>query len=141
MAIYILAYGLLNLLMSTALPLAADDGARDRLDNLKGLFHRSHFAALMIGLAMLSPAGIPPLPGFIGKFLIFKNVIAAGYATYAVRGQIGSYLRVHQFIFMSLDAVAPAGDPVRRVAVRASVACRMAALVVAAFPGWMMAHW
>ena len=38
---------------------------RDRLDNLKGLFHRSPFAALMIGIAMLSLAGIPPFPGFV----------------------------------------------------------------------------
>ena len=50
----------------------------------KGLFHRKPFAAIMIAVAMLSLAGIPPLPGFIGKFLIFKNVIAAGYITYAV---------------------------------------------------------
>ena len=33
----------------------------------------------MIAVAMLSLAGIPPFPGFIAKFLIFRNVIAAGY--------------------------------------------------------------
>ena len=62
-AFYLLAYGLMNLLAFAALPPAADDAARDRLDNLKGLFHRAPFAALMIGIAMLSLAGIPPLPG------------------------------------------------------------------------------
>ena len=77
-AFYVLAYGLLNLLAFAALPAADDDRERDRLDNLKGLFQRSPFAALMIGIAMLSLAGIPPFPGFVAKFLIFKNVIAAG---------------------------------------------------------------
>ncbi|CAD5375055.1 NADH-quinone oxidoreductase subunit N [Rubrivivax sp. A210] len=146
-AFYLLAYGLLNLLVFTALPPAADDGERDKLDNLKGLFHRNPFAALMIGLAMLSLAGIPPLPGFVGKFLIFKNVIAAGYPVYAVLGLVGSflgiyfYLRVIQFMFMSPDAEAPVDGPVRGVAVTASLACLAAALVVAVFPGWVMGHW
>ena len=60
--------------------------AADRIDSLKGLFTRSPFAALMIAAAMLSLAGIPPLPGFIAKFLIFRNVMAAGYTSYAVLG-------------------------------------------------------
>ena len=34
----------------------------------------------MIAIAMLSLAGLPPFPGFAAKFLIFKNVIAAGHA-------------------------------------------------------------
>ena len=61
----------------------------------------------MIAVAMLSLAGIPPLPGFVAKFLIFKNVMAAGYTTYAVLGLVGSYLgiyfylRVIQLMFMS----------------------------------------
>ncbi len=147
-AFYLLAYGALNLLVFTALPPAADDSARDRLENLKGLFHRAPFAALMIGLAMLSLAGIPPLPGFVAKFLIFKNVIAAGHVTYGVLGLVGSflgiyfYLRVIQFMFMSPDAAVPAPvpnhGPVRRVAVAASVACLIVAMAVAVFPGWVM---
>ena len=56
---------------------------------------------------MLSLAGIPPFPGFVAKFLIFKNVMAAGYTLYAVLGLVGSYLgiyfylRVIQYLFMS----------------------------------------
>ena len=84
-AFYLLVYGLMNLLAFAALPRNPDDAARDRLDNLKGLFHRDPFAALMIGIAMLSLAGIPPFPGFIAKFLIFKNVIAAGFTLRSAR--------------------------------------------------------
>lgn len=145
-AFYLLAYGLLNLLAFAALPAAADDRERDRLDNLKGLFHREPFAALLIGISMLSLAGIPPLPGFVAKFLIFKNVMAAGHTGYAVLGLVGSYLgiyfylRVIQFMFMSPDAaVAPAGKS-HRLVLGASAACLGAALLVAVFPGWVMAR-
>jgi NADH:ubiquinone oxidoreductase subunit 5 (subunit L)/multisubunit Na+/H+ antiporter MnhA subunit len=97
----------MNVLLFAAVPPDPDDAARDRLDHLKGLFRRDRFAALMIAVAMLSLAGIPPFPGFIAKFLIFKNVMAAGHTLYAVLGLVGSYLgiyfylRVIQFLFMS----------------------------------------
>jgi NADH-quinone oxidoreductase subunit N len=142
---YLLAYGVLNLLAFAALPPAADDRERDLLDNLKGLFHRAPFAALAIGIAMLSLAGIPPFPGFVAKFLIFKNVIAAGYTTYAVLGLVGSYLgiyfylRVIQYMFMSADAPVAANPP-RRYALGASAACLAAALAISVFPGWVIAR-
>jgi len=142
---YLLAYGLLNLLAFAALPAADDDRERDRLDNLKGLFHRAPFAALMIGIAMLSLAGIPPFPGFVAKFMIFRTVVAAGYTTYAVLGLVGSYLgiyfylRVIQFMFMSPDA-AVAATPPRRFALGATLACLIATLCLSLVPGWLIAR-
>ena len=145
-AFYLVAYGLMNLLAFAALPAAADDYARDRLDHLKGLFHRSPYAALMLAIAMLSLAGIPPFPGFVAKFLIFKNVIAAGYTTYAVLGLVGSYLGIYfylrliQFMFMSPSASADAAAPRRRLALAASAACLGGAVLITLFPGWLMAR-
>src|SRR5512137_1975241 len=55
---YVAAYGLMNILALASLPVATDDSARDRLENLKGLFQRQPFAAVMIATAMLSLAGL-----------------------------------------------------------------------------------
>ena len=143
-AFYLLAYGLMNLLAFAALPAAADDVGRDRLDNLRGLFHRAPFAALMLGIAMLSLAGIPPFPGFVAKFLIFRNVMSAGHTTYAVLGLVGSYLgiyfylRVIQLMFMSADAAVAREGGRHRLAFGATVACLLAAMLVAVFPGWVI---
>ena len=145
MAFYLLAYGLMNLLAFAALPANADDLARDRLDNLRGLFKRSPFAAIAIGIAMLSLAGIPPFPGFVAKFLIFKNVMAAGYTTYAVLGLVGSYLgiyfylRVIQLMFMSAEPAAPQGER-RGWALGAALACLAATAWLAVLPGSMLAR-
>ncbi len=145
-AFYLLAYGVMNLLAFAALPAAADDRERDRFDNLRGLFHRAPFAALMVGVAMLSLAGIPPFPGFVAKFLIFRNVMAAGHTTYAVLGLIGSYLgiyfylRVIQVMFMSPDAAVAGSGRSRPIAVGASLACLAAALLLVLFPGWLIAR-
>jgi len=145
-AFYLLAYGLMNVLAFAALPRRDDDAAADRLDNLRGLFGRAPFAAIMIAIAMLSLAGIPPLPGFIAKFLIFKNVMAAGFTTYAVLGLIGSYLgiyfylRVIQLMFMSTEKVEAGAEGACRLALGTSLICLLPSVVLALFPGWVMAQ-
>jgi len=140
---YLLAYGLLNVLAFASIPPNDDDATRDRLDTLRGLFHRDPYAAVMIGIAMLSLAGIPPFPGFVAKFLIFKNVIAAGYTMYAVLGLVGSYLgiyfylRVIQMMFMSPEADSGTRVAHGRAALAASVLCLVPTILIAVFPGWV----
>src|SRR4029450_1801946 len=134
-AFYLLAYGLMNLLAFAAPPPPAHDEARARFENLRGLFHRAPLAALMLGLAMLSLAGIPPFPGFVAKFLIFRNVMTSGHTLVAVLGLVGSYLgiyfylRVIQLMFRSPDAAVGSGER-QRLALGASVACVTAAALV-----------
>jgi NADH-quinone oxidoreductase subunit N len=134
----------MNVLAFASLPRAEDDTARDRLDNLKGLYQRAPFAAVMIAIAMLSLAGIPPFPGFVAKFLIFKNVFAAGYATYAVLGLIASYmgiyfyLRVIQYLFMSPEPSGAQRPSYSRAVLSASFLCLLAVVAIAVFPGWVI---
>jgi NADH-quinone oxidoreductase subunit N len=141
---YLVVYGVMNLLAFAALPRSADDAEGDRLDALKGLFHRQPFAAVMIALAMLSLAGIPPLPGFVAKFLIFRNVLAAGYTTWAVFGLLASYLgiyfylRVIQYMFMSAEVPESAKGQPRRLALLASLVCLVPAVWLSVFPGWLI---
>jgi NADH-quinone oxidoreductase subunit N len=142
---YLLAYGVMTLLAFAAIPSHADDPQRDRLDQLKGLFHRQPYAAIVIGMAMLSLAGIPPLPGFVAKFLIFREVMAAGHTSIAVLGLVGSYLgiyfylRVIQYMFMSAQPASVEGEvPARAPALAASVLCLVPAIVVAVAPGWVL---
>lgn len=48
------------------------------VDGLAGLHQRSPLLAATLTLAMVSLAGIPPLAGFFGKFLLLKAVIEQG---------------------------------------------------------------
>src|SRR5204863_6143697 len=47
---------------------------------LAGLSQRSPLLAAVMSLAMVSLAGIPPLAGFFGKFLLFKAALEQGSA-------------------------------------------------------------
>jgi NADH-quinone oxidoreductase subunit N len=143
-AFYALVYGLMNMLAFASLPAAGDDAERDRLENLKGLYQRAPFAAVMISMAMFSLAGIPPLPGFVAKFLIFRNVIEAGYTLYAVLGLIGSYLgiyfylRVLLYMFMSPTPEGLQPQPTARLALGATAVCLVPAIVLMVYPGGLL---
>jgi len=134
----------MNALAFAALPRGADDSTQDRLDAFKGLYQRKPFAAVTIAIAMLSLAGLPPLPGFVAKFLIFRNVIAAGYTGYAVLGLVASYLgiyfylRVIQYMFMSAQEPSAAHGRPRRHAMVAGVLCLVPAVLLMLFPGWLL---
>ena len=141
---YVIAYSVVNLLAFAVMPQNTDDEQRDSLDALKGLYHRHPFAAVMIAIAMLPLAGLPPFPGFAAKFLIFKNVVAAGYTTYAVLGLVGSYLgiyfylRVIQLLFMTAGEAAPSEQRAGDMARAAGVLCLVGTLVLAVLPGWVL---
>jgi NADH-quinone oxidoreductase subunit N len=50
------------------------------ISGLAGLNQRSPVLAATLTIAMVSLAGIPPLAGFFGKFLLLKSVIEQGAA-------------------------------------------------------------
>jgi len=49
-----------------------------KIDAYSGLGRKSPFLALVMTVGLLSLAGVPPLAGFFGKFLLFMAVIAKG---------------------------------------------------------------
>ena len=84
------------------------------------------------------------MPGLGAKFLIFKNVMAAGYTTDAVLGLVGSYigiyfyLRVIQHLFMKEEQPAAASVAASRYAFGATLICLVAAVLIGVFPGWLI---
>ena len=75
-------------------------GDSDDIRLLDGTFRTHPAAALAFGLAILSLAGIPPLPGFFAKLFIFKSVIASGYLVAAVVVFVGSFIGVTYYLSM-----------------------------------------
>jgi len=101
--------------------LLARDGEGEDISCLAGLGKRSPFLALTLTLAVVSLAGIPPLAGFFGKFLLVKSVTAkafgdAGYfallavAVFGVVVSIYYYFRIICTIYWSKDT--PDNSPV-----------------------------
>ena len=87
------------------------------LDGISGLGRTMPLTALAMTLFMVSLAGIPPLAGFWGKFLIFAALIDAGGTWLAIIAVAMSaisafyYLRVVWYMFFreAEQELAPAG--------------------------------
>jgi NADH-quinone oxidoreductase subunit N len=62
-----------------------------------GLHSRNKFAAAAFSILMLSMAGIPPLIGFDGKFLLFSSAISANLVLLALIGIINSFISIYYY--------------------------------------------
>jgi proton-translocating NADH-quinone oxidoreductase chain N len=67
------------------------------IDDYNGLSSRNGFAAASFAIIMLSMAGIPPLIGFTGKFLLFSSAVTQNLAILAVIGTINSFISIYYY--------------------------------------------
>ena len=104
---YLLAYSLTNV-GAFAVVIALEQAGEERFDiaNLAGMGWRHKVLGLTMALFMLSLAGIPPLPGFFAKFLVFFAAYQAGYWWLVLIGLLTSivsafyYLRIIVNMYM-----------------------------------------
>ncbi len=116
---------------------------------LAGLNQRSPLLAATMTLAMVSLAGIPPLAGFFGKFLLLKSILAQapahpGYyclAFTAVAGVVISlyyYFGVVRAIYWSKEppdlSTIPLSAPIRLTI----YGCIAGMFFLGLFPGWIL---
>jgi len=71
------------------------------LNKLGGLIKRMPVSFLAVLFGIIGLAGIPPMNGFVSKWLLYKSAISAGFpflALAAFLGTIGTILSVYKFI-------------------------------------------
>ena len=116
---------------------------------LAGLSQRSPLLALTMTLAMVSLAGIPPLAGFFGKFLLLKSILAQtpaqpGYywlAFIAVAGVVISlyyYFGVVRVIYWSKESPQASSIPLSRPIKLTMWSCIAGVFWLGMFPAWLM---
>jgi NADH-quinone oxidoreductase subunit N len=81
--VYAAAYTFASIIAFAVLILVKQKTGNDHFDSFNGLAKRNPMTALALAIAMLSLAGIPLTAGFIGKYLMFLNVMG-DYQIYLV---------------------------------------------------------
>lgn len=78
---YAVAYALMNaaVFLVVAALAKADGDDNPQITHFDGLAERSPFLALLLLLGLLSLAGIPPLAGFTGKWILFTAPMEKGH--------------------------------------------------------------
>jgi NADH-quinone oxidoreductase subunit N len=121
----------------------------DDITGLAGLNQRSPLLAATLTLAMVSLAGIPPLAGFLGKFLLLRALVAQGavdpiyywllgVAIFGVVASIYYYFGVVRAIYWSRDAIDLSPITISKPAKFATVLCILGMLWLGLFPGTVL---
>lgn len=74
---YVATYALATLGVFAVVAVTEKATGNDSIQGLAGLSKRAPFLSWCLAVFVLSLAGIPPLPGFFAKFLLFTSVVAS----------------------------------------------------------------
>jgi len=98
MLFYLVAYLFMNMGafgVLTAFGLVGDDTT---FESLKGLGWKRPGLDIAASLCMFSLAGLPPMAGFYGKYMIFKELILQGHVGLAIVGVLASLVSVYYYL-------------------------------------------
>lgn len=99
---YILAYSLMTVTaFGVVLFATAGTGAQygnDDIDSLSGLGWTNPFLGILMTIAMLSLAGMPPFAGFMGKFYLFRAAVSGGYSGLAIIAALNSVVSLYYYL-------------------------------------------
>jgi NADH-quinone oxidoreductase subunit N len=132
MLFYLLAYLAMNMGafgILAAFGLVGDDLG---IDQLKGLGWKRPGLGIAVSLCMFSLAGLPPMAGFYGKYMIFKELILQGHVGLAVVGVLASLVSVYYYLAVpvALFMDKPTGQREREAAERPLVLAPLAGATV-----------
>lgn len=100
-----LGFYLLTYVLATGLAFAVlSEVSADRvpLESLRGLFHRDPLLGLALLVAALSLLGLPPLAGFWGKYLVFREAAQAGAWGLLVLALLTSAVSAYYYLALGL---------------------------------------
>ncbi len=142
--LYLVAYLFMNLGAFACVVAVVNDTGSESLEAFRGLARRSPGLALLCAVFLLSLAGLPPLLGFFGKFLLFGAAIEANHPALAIAGILNSAVALYYYVniirlmyFIAPTQPAPLRTP---AALRWAVGlCAAATIVMGFFPGPLLA--
>ncbi len=107
---YLSGYSIASLIAFTVLNQMEESGQGINVESFNGLFNRSKFLATSMTIALLSLAGIPPLAGFFGKYLLLSLAVGAGHIWLVAVAIITSVIGVYYYFKIILAMYFKAGS-------------------------------
>lgn len=139
MLFYLAAYLFAVLTVFSVLSAVLRDADSDDISAVAGLHRRSPFLATALTLGLLSLAGIPPLAGFFGKFLLLKALLAHASrdpASYWLTGAALFGIVVSFYYYLGIVRAVYWGEPLTdkpapEIRMGRTLSCAVAVCVVA----------
>lgn len=139
---YSIAYGIANVTaFAIAIPIFKSMESED-LSAFNGLVRKKPLLAVMLTVALLSMASIPPLAGFWAKYKLFTDAIYGGYAWITVVGIINTLIGVYYYFKVIRNMLLEPADerpisvPVEYIIV--AVLTTLITIAIGVFPSFLM---
>ena len=118
------AFGLL-----TAFGLVGD---KTTFEDLRGLGWKRPALGFSAAVFMLSLAGIPPMGGFYGKYMIFRELVGTGHVSLAILGVLASLVSAYYYLrlLVALFLQSPSAEAERLASDRPAVHAPLAGATV-----------
>jgi len=97
---YLGAYVLTNLSAFAIVILVSNKTGGDEIKDFAALSRRSPYLAVLMMLALLSLAGVPPLAGFFGKFYLFQAAVGANLVRLAIIGVLNAIVGLYYYLII-----------------------------------------
>lgn len=144
MLVYLAIYVVTSVAAFVAVTLLTDEAGRpvEQISDLAGLSRTRPGLAAALAVVMFSLAGVPPLFGFWGKFVVFQAAVQAHMVTLAAIGIAASvigafyYLKVVKVLYFD-----PAADKVRGRGENVQWALLLVASLVLSPAGYLATRW
>ncbi len=94
---YLVAYAITSIAAFAILNALEQKRHTVTVENFNGLYKEKPILAVAMTIALLSLAGIPPLPGFFGKYMVFALAIQNGYIALVILAVITSLIGVYYY--------------------------------------------
>ncbi len=95
---YMFMYVFTNLLAFAVIILFSEATGSETIADLAGLSRRNPWLALMMTIALLSLAGVPPAAGFFGKFFLFQAAVQSGLTWLAIVGVLNAIVALYYYL-------------------------------------------
>jgi NADH-quinone oxidoreductase subunit N len=94
---YLVGYAVASIMAFTVVQVIERKRGSANIENFKGLFKTNPLLAVAMTIAMFSLAGIPPMAGFFGKYLVFTLAINSGFIALTTVAVIASLIGVYYY--------------------------------------------
>lgn len=107
-------------------------GEKATFDDLRGLGWKRPAMGVAAAIFMLSLAGIPPMGGFYGKYMIFRELVSTGHVGMAILGVLASLVSAYYYLrlLVALFLQAPSAEAERLASDRPAVHAPLAGATV-----------
>lgn len=97
---YSAIYLLMNLVVFAVVLELERQGEDPTLSDFQGLYKRNALIAMALLVSLFSLAGVPPLAGFFGKWLLFSSAAEGGHIWFVAIAILNSVLSLYYYLFL-----------------------------------------